>query len=198
LAHDEYYDLLIVPTHGESGKSQTFLGHLAGRIVQQATTPVLIVRPQKGAKGEFITDSVKLGIDNLVVGIDYGRGGDRALKSARELARSFGSAITLVHALELPHTQIGLLFNGENRKRVLEEAMIQLREFRDKNLPESADWKTVVQIGTACTVLEACAKDVAGTVVVGPRTPGRWVHSILGTTGQRLAHTASSPVMVVK
>lgn len=70
VAHDEYYDLLVVPAHGKAGRGGPLFGHTAGRLVPQATTPVLILRPEKTAKGESLPEQVKLSLDHLVVGID--------------------------------------------------------------------------------------------------------------------------------
>jgi nucleotide-binding universal stress UspA family protein len=44
LAHEEGYDLNVMPTHGRTGLAHVMLGSVAERVVRTAQVPVLTVR----------------------------------------------------------------------------------------------------------------------------------------------------------
>jgi nucleotide-binding universal stress UspA family protein len=85
--------LLVVGAHGGSRVGRWLLGSVAERIVRIATLPVAVI-PPRVAPEETMDGPVPL---RVLVGLERGAAGDRALKVARQLRAIQPCALTVLH-----------------------------------------------------------------------------------------------------
>lgn len=81
-AASEDVDLIVMSTHGRSGFSRWMLGSVTERVLRQAPCPVLVIRETKPFQHVLIT-------------LDGSELSEQALGPGLEVARRFGSRVTL-------------------------------------------------------------------------------------------------------
>lgn len=81
-AASEDVDLIVMSTHGRSGFSRWILGSVTERVLRQAPCPVLVIRETKPFQHVLIT-------------LDGSELSEQALEPGLEVARRFGSRVTL-------------------------------------------------------------------------------------------------------
>jgi len=139
-------------------------------------------------------------IRHIVVAYDASPPARRALSFAAELAQSFHSSITLVHAIHIPVTPPEAALAGwadllaaEERagESLVEEAV---RSLKQKGL--KADSRVVVG-APAEQVAEAATTSDVDLVVAGTTGKGAMARVFLGSVTTRLLHICPKPVLVV-
>jgi nucleotide-binding universal stress UspA family protein len=131
---------------------------------------------------------------------DFSEYASRALDCGIELARSFASAIWIVHILEPP-----VLFGAELTSSSLVGEVIQVQRERAQTELEraahfchTAEIRAVAQleIGYPGNVLIELSKD-ADLVVIGTHGRTGFQHLMLGSVAERVVRLAKCPVLVV-
>jgi nucleotide-binding universal stress UspA family protein len=136
------------------------MGSVAEHVAQEAPVPVLIIKSHPDGHGGLM--AVPPSFRHLVVGYDDRRGAENALHFAQDVARHFGSRITLVRAVE---------------PQEIDSARSHLEQACAMHLPDSAAWEKVVVPGCPCDVLTGIAQDPDDdTIIVGPHEFTRWGH----------------------
>lgn len=92
VAAEENASLIIIASHGHSGRGPLPLGGIASKILQAATRPVLLVK-----KPATQTVSHPGLIKKILLPLDTSRAGEAAVPYAAELARLLGASIVLLH-----------------------------------------------------------------------------------------------------
>lgn len=205
VAREEQFDLIVLSSHGRTGLPGVSIGSVAEHVLHEAPCHVLVVKPAKGADGEFLMTPFRLGCKRLLVGFDHRSSACHALEIARRICRGSHGHITLVEALEVeapegppPHSdQETPLTEDEPPK--LRELRAVLERVRTEYLPESADWEVRVAIGMPWDVITKAAKETGSDlIVVGPHEYTRWGHGFEGSVVQHVVHLAPCPVLLVK
>lgn len=200
VAAEEQFDLIVLSSHGRTGLPRVLIGSVAERVLHEAPCPVLVVKPPKGADGEFLLTPFRLGFKRLLVGFDHRSNASHALEIARRICRDSHGHITLVEALEgpPPHSdQETPLTEGEPPE--LRELRAGLERIRTEHLPESAYWEVRVAIGMPWDVITEAAKEAGSDlIVIGPHEYTQWGHAFDGSTVQHVVQLASCPVLLVK
>jgi nucleotide-binding universal stress UspA family protein len=199
LAKDENYDLIVMSSHGRTGLARVLIGSVAERVIKEAPCAILVAKPPKDKAGELMVTPVSLKFMRLLVGYDHRAGSRHALDLARDLAKSRGGHITLVHALEPVPIIPGCPTNGESRQARLHEALEKLGEVRRRCLTSAEEWDLRVEVGEPWEVIVRVAEETCSDIIiVGPHEYTRWGHAYVGSTAQRVVRFAPCPVLVVK
>jgi nucleotide-binding universal stress UspA family protein len=88
-AREQRAGLIAMSTHGRGGLDRWAFGSIADKVLQTATTPVLLVRPQAGP--------VKADIGHILVALDGSPLAEAIVDEVQPLARAFGARVTLVN-----------------------------------------------------------------------------------------------------
>ena len=137
----------------------------------------------------------------ILVGTDGSEHSTRAIKFASELARKFGSKITLAHVVVPPSYYYG---SGEafwmpDENIMEEEGGKMLTNSLKKAETKGIDVKTVLLKGNAAEELSNLANDKAyDLVVVGSRGLSTFKRLLMGSVSDKVVRFSECPVLVVK
>lgn len=137
----------------------------------------------------------------ILVGTDGSEHSTRAIKFASELARKFGSKITLAHVLVPPSYYYGSgeAFYALNENFPDEEGRKMLRNSLKKAEVRGIEVKTVLLKGNAAEELSNLANDkVFDLVVVGSRGLSTFKRLLIGSVSDKVIRFSRCPVLVVK
>lgn len=94
-------DLIIVGTAGKTGLAHVLLGSTAERIIRTAPCPVLAVRAERpGAEHGGGGTSHPVGLDRIVVPVDFSDCSLNALEYAAVVAQRAQASVLLLHVME--------------------------------------------------------------------------------------------------
>ena len=97
-------DLIVMSTHGRGALGRMWLGSVAAALIRQASTPILLVRPQK-ALAQLTHEPI---FQHILVPLDGSPLAERALQPAVALGTLMQAHYTLLQALDpliVEHTQ---------------------------------------------------------------------------------------------
>jgi nucleotide-binding universal stress UspA family protein len=132
---------------------------------------------------------------SIVAGVDGSAGSRAAVRVAAELANALDNRLVLVHAVHDPPP----FPYGDARVRELERG----RAVRDgerllERVGGDVDAETYVVLGDPATRLDEAAREHdAELIVVGARGHSGLAAALVGSVSQRLANSASCPVVIV-
>ncbi len=92
-AEDEGIDLVVMGTHGKRGLRRLLIGSVTEEVVRTAPCPVFTIR---AADGHTSARNVR----NILAPVDFSDAATLAVRHAKELALTYGSQVTLLHAVE--------------------------------------------------------------------------------------------------
>jgi len=186
-------ELVVVGTHGHTGLKHVVLGSVAEGTVKEAPCSVLVV------KGD---GAPALPPKSVVVGIDFSPHAGEALEAATDLAREFGAALHLVHALDVripfvtPYeVAVPDAFLESARQAALDRLSGLVEEKRQAGLDARAH---LASAPPASALSEVAAQIHADLVVTGSRGLTGLKHVILGSVAERTLRYAPCSVLVVK
>jgi nucleotide-binding universal stress UspA family protein len=198
VAQREACGVIVLCSHGHTAWPRTGIGSVAERVVQDASCPVLVVKPPRDAAGEFVMLRVEHRLKEILVGYDHRQGARLALEAALAMANGRPASITLVHALE-PSPPLP----GEPARPVdaslIEKAKTWLHRVVEEHSPAAVEWRVMVAAGHPWKLLIDTARETGGDlVVVGPHDHGEWRHCFAGSTAQRVVRLAPCSVLAVR
>jgi len=197
-ARTEPGTLIVMATHGHSGLKRWLLGSIAEKVLQGATTPLLLIRAsEEDGKNEGVS------LHTLIVPLDGSSLAERALPYAVELARTLGLELTLMRAFSLPTpipladdqaetVQAGQDQMGDEARAYLAEKVEQVRSQGVQEIT------TVAVEGQAAESILTVAREKPHCWVVmgthGRSGVRRWV---LGSVTERVTRHATTPVLII-
>ena len=92
-AEDEAIDLVVMGTHGKRGLRRLLIGSVTEEVARTAPCPVFTVR---AADGHMPARKVR----TILAPVDFSDASTLAVRHAKELALTYGSQVTLLHAVE--------------------------------------------------------------------------------------------------
>lgn len=182
-------DLVVVGTHGHTGLKHVLLGSVAERTVEYAPCAVWTVKGTGSASPRTI-----------VAGTDFSPAAAHAVAVAVEWARSFGAALHLIHALQVPMPLIAP-YEVAIPEGVIEGA----RREAERQLAQVAKGIAGVSVTTdlASTPAHAALVDAAKRlraelIVTGSRGLTGLKHALLGSVAERTLRYAPCSVLTVR
>lgn len=185
-------DVIALGTRGLTGVKHAVLGSVAERTVRHAPCPVLTVK-EGDAGGQP---------RRIVVATDFSAGGDYAVDVAVVLAKTFGAALHIVHAFEVP-----LAFVTPYEVAIPDNLVREGREAARKRLDASVDAAKakgvaatgeLVEMPAASSIVEAATATKADLIVIGTRGHTGLKHVLLGSVAERTLRLAPCAVLTVK
>ena len=185
-------DLVVLGTHGHTGMKRVVLGSVAEHAVKLAPCSVLTIKD--GALVEPATC--------IVVGVDFSEGASEALDTAVGLAREFGAALHLVHALDLriPFvTPYEVSVPDNVIERAHKEAVAKLEEMARGLTTDAVQVKHEVRSAPpSFALIDAAADHEADLIVTGSRGLTGLKHMLLGSVAERTLRGAPCSVWTVR
>lgn len=179
FARDVGADLLILTTHGRSEIERLFLSDTATKIVRRSPSPVLLIRPTGGEKGNPTK------FKRLLVCLDGSHYAEHVLRYARAIAKSFNSEILL---LAVPEGD----FEESKLKQYLEgiESALSSGGLNAKAL--------VLGSGPARTIVELSESENVDLILLTSQGRGGLDRAVeTGSVAERVMQAAQRPVLLV-
>jgi nucleotide-binding universal stress UspA family protein len=185
--------LILLATHGRSGPERWFIGSVADRVLRNAQTPVLALRPGDEAPAEPVE------IDRLLVPLDGSDEASAALPYAEYLAARLNATVTLVQT-------VNLMALGMQGRTPPPQLLDTLQDNAEQYLQQAAHelQQRGVAVDTKFSFLHP-ADEVASLirehphslVVMTSRGRSGIARTLLGSVADRIIRTAECPVLVV-
>ena len=98
-------DLIVMRSHGRKGLARVWFGSVADQLIRESAIPVLVVRPPS------IATALENGfqVNRILVPLDGSALAEQSLDSAVSIARTDGSALTLVRVVTPCRRESGVL-----------------------------------------------------------------------------------------
>lgn len=140
-----------------------------------------------------------LGIDHILVPIDFSRTSVEALRYAVPLARQFGAKLTLFYAIEPPPYGPELSFPAVNLTATKIAAREKLTKLANRAIPKEVKCRVEVRCGPAyeCAI-EAARERGVDLIVLTTHGYTGLKHVLMGSTAERVVRHAPCPVLVVR
>lgn len=145
-----------------------------------------------------------IALKNILVATDFGEASDAALAYGRELARSFGATLHVLHVADDVYVRLG----GDAYVAVLPELQKDIEAAAHKSLdqllvdndPNPLPVKKVVitSSSTAPAIVKYAADAGIDLIVVGTHGRGAMAHLLMGSVAERVVRTARCPVLTVR
>lgn len=135
--------------------------------------------------------------DHILVAVDGSPQGGKTVPMALDMAKRYGSSVTVVHVREHgryegsdvdlgPATTAEDLVNGV------------LAQFSDENVNATGDIRRVSPGNTPEEIVEAAEASKADLIIMGTRGMTEWKSLLLGGVANKVVHHATCPVLLVR
>jgi nucleotide-binding universal stress UspA family protein len=144
-------------------------------------------------------------IARILVPTDFSPASGTALDYARDLARTFGASIDLVHVFDDPFTSgvfVGdgtVMLPAEFRQSLENYSREQLETRNAAHASALAGSSTALLTGSpAKRIVERAKENGADLIVMGTHGRGRLGHLLIGSVAERVVRTAACPVLTTR
>jgi len=142
-------------------------------------------------------------LKKVLVATDFGEASDQALLSGRELARTFGASLYVLHvvdnvaaryvtervAFDLPELQ------GQVEEAAREQLMKIVTD--DDRRMLNAQVALCTSVSPATAIVDYARREGIDVIVVGTHGRGTIAHFFMGSVAERVVRTAPCPVLTV-
>jgi len=143
-------------------------------------------------------------IQNVLVATDFGEPAEAALNYGRELTRSFGATLHVLHVVDSIYAQYGggeaysvslpeLQDEIEGTARKQLEGLLNDEDRRDLH----AKPVLITALGKAAAIVDYAGQHTIDLIVMGTHGHGAINHLLMGSVAERVVRTASCPVLTV-
>ena len=147
-----------------------------------------------------------IALKHILVATDFGEASDAALAYGRELARTFGAALEVVHVIDDLNVRFGEYPSYPALGRLQSEsdaaARTRLNALLSEEDRQALRARAVVLISTSpAEAIASYATDAMpriGMIVVGTHGRGRMAHLLMGSVAERVVRIAPCPVLTVR
>jgi universal stress protein A len=143
-------------------------------------------------------------LKNILVATDFGEAADAALLYGRTLARTFGATLHVINVVDDVFLRIGgdayLTILPDLQRDLETAAKSTLDERLVDNDPHPLPVKPVVVMSPspASAIVDYANGHGIDLIVLGTHGRGAVAHMLLGSVAERVARTATCPVLVVR
>jgi universal stress protein A len=142
-------------------------------------------------------------IQRVLVATDFGPASDSALRYGRELARTFGAALHVLHVTENVLSQVADAYTYvpiELQQELEEESRnetVALLDDADRRELHAVAF-TVTSNTPAQAIIDYATAEHIGLIVMGTHGRGAVARFFLGSVAERVVRTAPCPVLTVR
>ena len=165
FAHEEKFDLIVMPTHGYGPFRRFLLGSVTAKVLHDAGIPVWT-----GPHMESAPAYPKISFRRVLCALDLGAHSQAVLEWAGGFAREYGADLDVVHAIPASTVSVGgFYFDPEWRAHVVNEARDRIAYLQGEvGLPGQAR----VETGDVAASVRAAAEESHADLVVIGRSHG--------------------------
>lgn len=191
-AEDQEIDLVVSGTHGRRGLQRLLIGSVAEEVLRRASCPVLTVRDHDGRSA--------WNIQNILAPVDFSDEADTAVRHAKELALTYGSKITLLHAVEevIYPSAYGMEMADVPGPEVIERVEQSLASMAREEIGYEHVLVEAVVGYAPSVILDYQEEHDVDLIVISTHGRSGLERLLLGSVTERVARRASVPVFVVK
>lgn len=190
-------ELIVMGTRGKTGLAHVLLGSTAERVIRTAPCPVLAVHM---AKDEVPVEHAGVGLDRILVPIDFSDCSLDALEYAAVVARQAKASIELLHVLE--PVAYGLDFtmsHADERKDKRERLTKRLEDLSAALSAAGIAVKSHVRGGVpADSILDDARTLPSDLIVMGTHGRRGLSHVMAGSVAEGVLRQARCPVLTVR
>jgi nucleotide-binding universal stress UspA family protein len=143
-------------------------------------------------------------LKNILVATDFGDASDVALTYGRDLARTFGASLRVLHVAE----NVLVSLASEASTAFLPELQQQIEESARKRIDAlvtdedrttlNAQSAVITSIGTADTIVQYAKDHAIDLIVMGTHGRRALAHVLMGSVAERVVRLAPCPVLTVR
>ncbi len=145
-----------------------------------------------------------IAIKNVLVGTDFSEPSDAALAYGRELARTFGATLHLLHVVENLAARAAAdaypMALPEMQRDIEDDAWKRLEAALTSDDRKTLRAKPLVRVAntTAAAIVSYAQEASIDLIVVGTHGRGAVAHLLMGSVAERVVRTAPCPVLTVR
>jgi len=183
-AEKEGVDLIVIGRRGMSAMEKLFIGSVANQVLRTSPVPILLTKKKTG------TPQFK----KIIVPTDFSEREEIERDFAWDLAKGFGSELTLLHVLEL--------HDFEFSPRVLEELMESLLErLKRRKTREKADLQVTEDvyraINASAGIAEYAETHNFDLIVISTCVHSKLERFFLGSTTEKVISYTQIPIFAI-
>ena len=143
-------------------------------------------------------------LKNILVATDFSKPSDVALAYGRDLARSYGSALNVLHVAD----NAFLLFGGDPATTFVPDQQAEIERSAREQLEEliTDDDRTmlharsvvVTAVGVAQAIVDYASAHACDLIVMGTHGRGAMAHLLMGSVAERVVQLSPCPVLTVR
>jgi nucleotide-binding universal stress UspA family protein len=149
----------------------------------------------------FASPSIVITFRRLLVPVDFTETSDRALAYAIELARKFGSAITVMHAYQIPvygFPDAAYITASEVAAQISNAAQARLDAIIEANKTAGIEMNAILRDGVAWEEVNTIANEIhADLIIIGTHGRRGLARALLGSVAENVIRTSGVPVLVI-
>lgn len=197
-AAEHHPDLIVMGTHGRTGIRRLVMGSVAEKIIRLSNSPVMTVRC--GSDGKPLDYP---NYRSILLPVDFSKASTKALWTASEIARKYGSKLTLLHVTEAPEFTGYLegddLNDDELSSSQIEEAEETLADFLSKAPLNGIEVYTRVIFGRpGRKIVEFAHNEDIDLIIIPSHGKSGFEKLLMGSNVNKVVHRADCPVLVLK
>jgi nucleotide-binding universal stress UspA family protein len=145
-----------------------------------------------------------LRFDNILVPTDFSKHFFIALDYAKEMARSLGAKLHVIHCIESTIMPSGMVFPAHAKLVDVEQEIERNAKEKIQSIKESLESEgynviTSIKKGSpAAEIIEYASKNDVGMICISTHGASGLEHFIFGSTTEKVLRTAKCPVFAVK
>lgn len=187
-AHDDHFDLIVMPTHGYGPFRRFLLGSVTNKVLHDADVPVMTGTHLNAVKPDVLQ------INNVMCAVDLGSESCRAVTYADQFAKRCGAKLTVVNAVPLFTTPVPEGWPGNWQEEANQYAKQQLDALlADRGVEAAA---LVVQ-GAPSFAIGDAAKERKSDLLVIARSARKGIVGRLGSNAYGIMCHSPVPVLSV-
>jgi nucleotide-binding universal stress UspA family protein len=143
-------------------------------------------------------------LKNVLVATDFGETSDAALTYGRDLARTFGARLHVLHVAE----NVVVRYANEMSMAFLPELQTQIEEEARKNIEAlvsdedkkalNARAAVITSVRAAEAIVQYASDHAIDLIVMGTHGRQGFDHLVMGSVAERVVRTAPCPVLTVR
>jgi nucleotide-binding universal stress UspA family protein len=185
---EEAADLVVMGTHGRGFLGRVLVGSVTQHLLRKVGVPVFTVCHAHGP----------LTFSKILFATDLSDASAGAFRTALELAKSHGSHLTMLHAVDYPGINYGAIGSDVTAERELFAlATERLRDMAALAEQEGLDVETRSVRGPAAEQILAAARDDADLILLSIERKGFLEKAFLGSTAEHVVRDAHVPVLSI-